>query len=67
MGSEKDDRAKPVHKVTFAKPFYMGKYEVTQEQWEAVMGSSPSWCVGVLAAGCRSSARRKNAASDAAA
>lgn len=30
------------HQVTLSKPFYMGKYEVTQEQWEAVMGSNPS-------------------------
>ena len=30
------------HEVTLTKPFYMGKYEVTQEQWEAVMGSNPS-------------------------
>ncbi len=29
-------------KVTITKPFYMGKYEVTQEQWERVMGSNPS-------------------------
>ncbi len=28
----------PVHQVTFAQGFWMGKYEVTQEQWEAVMG-----------------------------
>jgi len=30
------------HEVTLTKPFYMGKYEVTQEQWEAVMGKNPS-------------------------
>ena len=30
------------HEVTFTKPFYMGKYEVTQEQYEAVMGNNPS-------------------------
>ncbi len=30
------------HEVTISKPFYMGKYEVTQEQWESVMGSNPS-------------------------
>ena len=28
--------------VTLTKPFYMGKFEVTQEQWEAVMGNNPS-------------------------
>lgn len=30
------------HEVTLTKPFYMAKYEVTQEQWEAVMGNNPS-------------------------
>ena len=30
------------HEVTITKPFYMGKYEVTQEQWEVVMGNNPS-------------------------
>ena len=30
------------HEVTLTKPFYMGKYEVTQEQWESVMGDNPS-------------------------
>ncbi|MDR1310429.1 MAG: formylglycine-generating enzyme family protein [Burkholderiaceae bacterium] len=29
------------HQVSVSKPFYLGKYEVTQEQWEAVMGSNP--------------------------
>ena len=44
MGSEKGGQAneKPVHKVTFKKPFCIGKYEVTQEQWQAVMGANPS-------------------------
>ncbi len=32
----------PRHKVTITKPFFLGKYEVTQEQWVAVMGSNPS-------------------------
>jgi formylglycine-generating enzyme required for sulfatase activity len=30
------------HEVNLTKPFYMGKYEVTQEQWESVMGKNPS-------------------------
>ena len=30
------------HEVTLTKPYYMGKYEVTQEQWERVMGNNPS-------------------------
>jgi formylglycine-generating enzyme required for sulfatase activity len=34
------------HEVTLTKPFYMGKYEVTQEQWEAVMGYNPSQVKG---------------------
>ena len=32
----------PTHKVQLTKGFEMGKYEVTQAQWEAVMGSNPS-------------------------
>jgi len=33
---------KPAHEVTLTKPFYMGKYEVTQEQYEHVMVANPS-------------------------
>ncbi len=42
--SDKDARADehPQHRVRITKPFYLGKYLVTQEQWEAVMGSNPS-------------------------
>ena len=32
----------PVHEVEISKGFWLGKYEVTQEQWVAVMGSNPS-------------------------
>jgi formylglycine-generating enzyme required for sulfatase activity len=32
----------PVHKVTIGAPFYLGKYEVTQAQWVALMGHNPS-------------------------
>jgi formylglycine-generating enzyme len=33
---------KPMHRVTLSG-FYIGKYEVTQEQYERVMGSNPSY------------------------
>ncbi len=33
---------KPVHSVTISKPFWMGKYEVTQGEYEALMGKNPS-------------------------
>jgi formylglycine-generating enzyme required for sulfatase activity len=32
---------KPAHQVTLSD-FYIGKYEVTQVQWKAIMGSNPS-------------------------
>ena len=31
------------HEVTISRPFYMGVFEVTQRQWELVMGTRPSW------------------------
>ena len=42
--SEKDvaPDEKPQHLVRITRPFYLGKYEVTQEQWAAVMGGNPS-------------------------
>ena len=36
------DWEKPVHQVTLTNDYYMGKYEVTQALWEAVMGNNPS-------------------------
>jgi formylglycine-generating enzyme required for sulfatase activity len=41
QGSDCFDWEKPAHKVTLSD-FYIGKYEVTQAQWIAVMGSNPS-------------------------
>ena len=46
--SEQDidyDDEKPVHSVTLSD-YYIGETEVTQELWEAVMGSNPSWFQG---------------------
>ena len=37
---------KPLHQVTLINDYYMGKYEVTQALWEAVMGSNPSYFKG---------------------
>jgi formylglycine-generating enzyme required for sulfatase activity len=47
MGSPKGERdrfkkGEAQHTVTISKAFYMGKYAVTQEQYEAVTGKTPS-------------------------
>jgi formylglycine-generating enzyme required for sulfatase activity len=43
MGSnDVESDGKPVHRVNISRPFLMGKYEVTQAQWQAVMGNNPS-------------------------
>ena len=47
MGSpaeEKDrsDHEGPIHRVRITRPFYMGKHEVTQGEWQKVMGENPS-------------------------
>jgi formylglycine-generating enzyme required for sulfatase activity/uncharacterized caspase-like protein len=36
------DNEKPVHEVC-VDDFYIGKYEVTQAQWKAIMGNNPSY------------------------
>jgi formylglycine-generating enzyme required for sulfatase activity/Leucine-rich repeat (LRR) protein len=45
MGSPESDNAssdeKPQHQVTLTKPFLLGVHEVTQGQWQAVMGTTP--------------------------
>ena len=42
MGSnDGDDNEKPVHSVTLSD-YYIGQTEVTQELWQAVMGSNPA-------------------------
>ncbi len=47
MGCQSGDKLcqedeKPVHSVTVS-PFSIGKFEITQAQWEAVMGYNPSY------------------------
>ena len=46
MGSPEDEKNRrdneTQHEVTLTKGFYLGKYEVTQVQWEKVMGTDPS-------------------------
>ena len=40
----KSDEAQ--HQVVLSRPYFIGKNEVTQEQWEAVMGDNPSQTKG---------------------
>lgn len=44
MGSPPNNKgfAGDQHEVEITKPFYLGIYEVTQAQWQAVMGNNPS-------------------------
>ena len=46
MGSNAESRALPKHIVTIKNGFYIGRYEVTQAQWRAVMGNNPSHSKG---------------------
>ncbi len=38
--------ATPVHSVTITRPFWAGKFEVTQAEYQAVMGTNPSFHQG---------------------
>ena len=42
QGSDAYGDESPTHQVTLSS-YYIGKTEVTQELWQAVMGSNPSW------------------------
>jgi len=43
----RDDSEGPQTDVTISRGYWMGKYEVTQGDYGAVMGSNPSWFNGV--------------------
>ena len=40
------DDEKPTHQVTLTNDYYIGKYEVTQALWQAVMDNNPSYFKG---------------------
>ncbi len=43
MGSNDGGSAeKPVHRVTISRGYWIGKYEVTQDEYQSIMGSNPS-------------------------
>ena len=46
MGSKGDSQAsddeKPQHRVTIGSPMYVGKFPITQKQWQAIMGRNPA-------------------------
>jgi formylglycine-generating enzyme required for sulfatase activity len=46
MGSTVEPDEAPVRRVTISAPFSIGKFEITQAQWKAVMGTNPSQFVG---------------------
>ncbi len=50
MGSPRDEEGRGSdelqHEVELTQGFWMGKTQVTQGQWQAVMGSNPSWYRG---------------------
>ena len=41
--SEADNDEQPVTRVRISRGFWLGKYEVTQSEWESVMGSNPAY------------------------
>jgi formylglycine-generating enzyme required for sulfatase activity len=48
MGSPSDEADRfpdegPRHELAISKGFFLGKYEVTQDQYRRVMGTNPSW------------------------
>ncbi len=50
MGSPEEELGRQsnetLHKVTLTKPYYIGVFEITQKQYQLVMGTNPSTCKG---------------------
>jgi formylglycine-generating enzyme required for sulfatase activity len=42
VAEQADENERPRHKVAFENPFLIGKYTVTQSQWQAIMETNPS-------------------------
>jgi formylglycine-generating enzyme required for sulfatase activity len=42
---DREEQERP-HQVTITRAFHLGRYEVTQRQWRAVMVTDPSWFAG---------------------
>ena len=45
MGSARGNE-KPVTRVRISRGYWLGRYEVTQAAWQAVVGTAPSWFSG---------------------
>ena len=42
MGADEDAwQAAPAHQVRITRPYYLGKYELTQAQWQEIAGTQP--------------------------
>jgi uncharacterized protein (TIGR02996 family) len=41
--AQRSENEGPQHEVEITRPFYLGAYPVTQEEYEKVMGKNPSW------------------------
>ena len=46
VSEQADENETPRHSVTFEKSFAMGKFAVTQSQWQEIMGNNPSQFIG---------------------
>lgn len=46
MGSDLKQDERPIHNVTIQEDFFLGRYPVTQSQWQQIMGSNPSDFIG---------------------